>query len=67
MLDFVEEPEIKGKSGERRFQVSEQQIDELKKTIVSSMSSIRALQFRAPPTSKSVRNATSSTTVTQMG
>ncbi|MBP9670064.1 UvrD-helicase domain-containing protein [Candidatus Woesebacteria bacterium] len=45
MLDFVEEPGLKGKSGERRFQVSDEQIDELKKTIHQSMASIRSLQF----------------------
>lgn len=45
MLDFVEEPELKGKSGERRFQVADQQIEELKKTIYSTMESIRDLHF----------------------
>jgi DNA helicase-2/ATP-dependent DNA helicase PcrA len=45
MLDFVEEPKEKGKNGQRRFQVSEQQIDELKQTILATMSSIRALHF----------------------
>jgi DNA helicase II / ATP-dependent DNA helicase PcrA len=45
MLDFVEESGLKGKSGERRFQVTNEQIDELKKTIHASMDSIRSLQF----------------------
>ncbi len=45
MLDFVEEPELKSKSGERRFQVSKEQIDSLKKTIFATMSSIRSLSF----------------------
>jgi len=45
MLDFVEEPHEKGKSGERRFQVSDEQIEELKKTIIEAMRSIRSLSF----------------------
>jgi len=45
VLDFVEEPGLKGKSGERRFQVTDQQIEELKKTILATMSSIRSLSF----------------------
>lgn len=45
MLDFVEEPGLKGKSGERRFQVTNEQIDELKQTILATMSSIRSLSF----------------------
>jgi len=45
MLDFVEEPGIKGQSGERRLQVSDEQIEDLKKIIHSTMSSIRALSF----------------------
>lgn len=45
MLDFVEEPLLKGKDGKRRFQVSDKQIEELKKTIKQTMDSIRALHF----------------------
>lgn len=45
MLDFVEEPQIKGKSGERRFQVTDEQIDELKNTIHATMTAIRSLSF----------------------
>jgi hypothetical protein len=45
MLDFVEEPLLKSKSGERRFQVSDDQIVGLKKIILSTMDSIRSLSF----------------------
>lgn len=45
MLDFVEEPSLKDKSGERRFQVTDKQINELKQTILTTMSSIRSLHF----------------------
>ncbi len=45
MLDFVEEPNLKGKSGERRFQVNDEQIEKIKKTIHFSMGSIRSLKF----------------------
>lgn len=45
MLDFVEEPQLKGKSGERRFQVTDEQIGELKKTILATMTAIRSLSF----------------------
>lgn len=45
LLDFVEEPQLKGKSGERRFQVTAKQIDELKNTIHTTMTAIRSLSF----------------------
>jgi DNA helicase-2/ATP-dependent DNA helicase PcrA len=45
MLDFVEEAREKGKSGERRFQVTDEQIEGLKQTILTTMQSIRSLQF----------------------
>lgn len=45
LLDFVEEPSIKDKSGERRFLVTDKQINELKQTIITTMSSIRSLNF----------------------
>jgi DNA helicase-2/ATP-dependent DNA helicase PcrA len=45
MLDFVEEPHLKGKSGERHFQVTSQQIDDLRSIIYKAMSSIRSLSF----------------------
>ncbi|MFZ2199282.1 MAG: UvrD-helicase domain-containing protein [Microgenomates group bacterium] len=45
MLDFVEEAGLKGKSGERRFRVDDKQITELKKNIITTMQSIRALRF----------------------
>jgi hypothetical protein len=67
MLDFVEEPGLKGKSGERRFLVTDQQIEQLKQTILASMASIRRSISPAPPTSKSARNVTSRITVIQTG
>jgi DNA helicase-2/ATP-dependent DNA helicase PcrA len=45
LFDFVEEPVLKGKSGERHFQVTDKQINELKNTIISTMQSIRSLSF----------------------
>lgn len=45
MLDFVEEPGLLGKSGERRFLVTDKQIEVLKHTILKTMSSIRSLLF----------------------
>ena len=45
MLDFVEEPGLTGKSGERHFVVTNKQIENIKQTILSTMDSIRSLSF----------------------
>lgn len=45
VLDFVQEPSDKGKDGVRRFQVTDDEVAELKKTIHSVMSDIKNLRF----------------------
>ncbi len=45
VLDFVEEPSVKGKDGQRRFKVSDDEVAELKKTIHSVMNDIKNLRF----------------------
>lgn len=45
VLDFVEEPLVKGKDGTRRLRISDDQLKELKATIRSVMQEIRALHF----------------------
>lgn len=45
MFDFVEEPELNGKLGERRLIVTDAQVEELKSTIQVTMKNIRSLSF----------------------
>lgn len=45
VLDFVGEPAEKGKTGQRKFLVTDGEVQELKKTITSAMAEIRALHF----------------------
>ena len=45
ILDFVEEPEAKGKDGQRHILVSDEQVSILKQQIIDTMASIRALHF----------------------
>lgn len=45
VLDFVQEPSDKGKDGIRRFTITSQEVEDLKKTIRSVMSDIKNLKF----------------------
>lgn len=45
VLDFVQEPTLKGKDGKKSFLIKDEQVEELKQTIRQTMASIRALQF----------------------
>ena len=44
-LDFVEQPLLKNKSGQMIFQVSNKEIEDLKKTIKQAVKQIRSLKF----------------------
>jgi len=45
VLDFIQEPSLSGKDGKKSFLVKDEAVEGLKKTIVETMSSIRALAF----------------------
>ncbi len=45
VLDFIQEPSLSGKDGKKSFLVQDEAVEELKKTIVETMASIRALHF----------------------
>ena len=45
MLDFVSEPSEHGKDGARHFQISDEEVAELKKVVKTIMAEIRALHF----------------------
>jgi DNA helicase II / ATP-dependent DNA helicase PcrA len=45
MLDFIEEPQSKGKDGKRRLMVKDEDAEALKQKIKEVMKSIRALEF----------------------
>ncbi len=45
VLDFVQEPTLKGKDGKKSFLIQDDQVEELKQTIRQTMDSIRALNF----------------------